>query len=821
MQKPPVAFRRHPARVAALALAVASFFTHINAAYPEFTSTQPRGAQRGSEVKITVFGNRLSDFESLVFYSPGFTQKSVDRTENNQVDVTIEIAPNTPLGNHLFRVRTRSGVSHGRQFFVGPFPNVSEVEPNSDFSNAQSIPLESTVEGVVKTEDVDYYKIRLKSGQRLSVEVEGLRLGYLNFDPYLAILDQNRFEKSFSDDSVLFRQDGYCSYVAEADGDYYVMVRESSYRGGDTSFYRLHVGSFRRPDVVYPAGGPLGSTIKVRFIEGSDHFEEEITLPSEQQPAFLLFSTHEQSAPSGNPFRLAPFDNVLETEPNNEPTQATVCTPSLRSLALNGVISEPGDLDYFQLELKKGANLELTTMAQSIGSPLDSVIQISNAKGERLADNDDGGGVRRLDSRLKFTIPEEGVYHIRIGDHLHRGGPQFVYRVEIVSSQPELTFSAPNYNINDTHYRQFVALPRGGRMAHLVNLNRSSVSGDFEFQTNGLPPGVRLVQSRVPGSYPNFPLVFEAAADAPLAHAVVPITLKSTDPTIQVVGHLHQKFDVVNAGNVSYLSEIHDRMPVVVIEEAPYSLEIEKPQVPLVNNGILNLKVRATRKVGFDKPIRVLMMWRPNGVSSLGEQTITADSSECIFQLDANANAPAGKWNFVVMGEADGGNGRIYNASPFCEVTTAPAYLSAPEIPLVAVEQGKEALMVAKIEHLQPFSGAAAATLVGVPDTIQIEPTTITQESKDVAFKVKTDEKSPLGKQANLFVRVDVPVPGGNTTHRIALGSILRVDAPRKTAPPTDKPTVVAEAKPAKPKPEQPPKPLSRLEQLRQEASNP
>ena len=38
------------------------------------------------------------------------------------------------------------------------------------------------------------YRVEAKKGQRLSVEVEGMRLGRVLFDPYVSILDPNRFE---------------------------------------------------------------------------------------------------------------------------------------------------------------------------------------------------------------------------------------------------------------------------------------------------------------------------------------------------------------------------------------------------------------------------------------------------------------------------------------------------------------------------------------------------------------------------------------------------------------------------------------------------
>jgi hypothetical protein len=187
--------------------------------------------------------------------------------------------------------------------------------------------------------------------------------------------------------------------------------------------------------------------------------------------------------------------------------------------------------------------------------------------------------------------------------------------------------------------------------------------------------------------------------------------------------------------------------------------------------------------------------------------------------LDANGSVTSGMWQFSVLGEADGGTGRHYNASPFCEIATVPASLSAPTMAMTALEQGKSSEMVCKVEIAQPFEGEAMARVTGTPDTIEIEPAKITKDSKEVAFKVKTTDKSPVGKQGNLFVSVDVPVKGGVTTHRIATGSILRIDAPRKA--PAPKPTPVAAA--AAPKKVEPAKPvekrLSRLEQLRQEAA--
>jgi hypothetical protein len=280
---------------------------------------------------------------------------------------------------------------------------------------------------------------------------------------------------------------------------------------------------------------------------------------------------------------------------------------------------------------------------------------------------------------------------------------------------------------------------------------------------------------------------------------------------------MRRTYDIVRIGNVIYYQGIEDQLPVAVVDEAPYSLEIETPKTPLVRNGIFNLKVVAKRKEGFKGAIRVFMCWTPPGVSSLGEQTIGAEANECVFQLSANANVDTKPWKFVVQGEADAGKGRVYNASPFAVLATEAPYVAANAIPLTAMEVGTPGVMVTNFEVQRPFEGEAVAQLVGAPDTIRIAPIKVTKDTKELRFTVETDEKSRVGKTANMFVQVDIPTGQGLATHRIALGSILRLDAPRKAAPaPVAKAAAPAAGKPAA-APAAAPAPvvLSRLEQLR------
>jgi hypothetical protein len=117
-----------------------------------------------------------------------------------------------------------------------------------------------TVSGVADNEDVDYFVVQAKKGERISAEVEGHRLGIFEFDPYVAILNEKRFELGSSDDAALVLRDAFTSIIAPEDGKYIIQVRESAYAGNGACLYRLHVGNFPRATAVMPDGGKPGGT---------------------------------------------------------------------------------------------------------------------------------------------------------------------------------------------------------------------------------------------------------------------------------------------------------------------------------------------------------------------------------------------------------------------------------------------------------------------------------------------------------------------------------------------------------------------------------
>ena len=143
----------------------------VQAASPSLGGISPLGGQRGTDAVVTFNGVRLADAQEVLIYYPGVTVKKLEVVNDAQVKVTFTIAADCKLGEHLFRMRTAGGISEARTFWVGALPSVDEKEPNSEFEQGQPIPFNSTVHGSIAGEDVDYFVVEVKKGQRISAEI--------------------------------------------------------------------------------------------------------------------------------------------------------------------------------------------------------------------------------------------------------------------------------------------------------------------------------------------------------------------------------------------------------------------------------------------------------------------------------------------------------------------------------------------------------------------------------------------------------------------------------------------------------------------------
>ena len=781
------------------------------AASPRLSIITPRGIQRGHEHVLTFHGSRLATAQEIFFYSPGFEVKAIEPDGNDRVKVTVNVAAEVMPGDYVAQVRTEDGISDFRTFFVGLLPTVAEVEPNSDFAQPQPVTLNVTTAGVIQNEDVDYFAVDLQEGQRLAVEIEAMRLGGPLFDPYVAILDDRRFELSAADDTPLVGQDAVCAIVAPRDGTYTVQVRDSAYGGNGNFRYRVHIGTFPRPTAVYPAGGPVGKEIEVRFVgDPTGEITNRLTLPAMITDDWGLYASDQQGmAPSVNPFRLSNQENILESEPNNEITQAT---PADLQHALNGVIEEPGDIDFFRLQATKGQVFDVECFARRLRTPLDAVMKIIRPDGNEIASNDDARG---LDSHLRFTVPEDGEYLIRIDDQLKRGALDFVYRIEFQPVHPRLTLSIPRVERNG-QYRQTIAVPRGNRFGTLINASRSEFGGELILEQNNLPEGISIHAHTMPGNLSTIPVVFEATSDAQVTGKLVDFAARHIDESQKIRGVFENTADMVLGppNNTAYLRKKVQKLPVAVVKEVPFQLEIIQPKAPLVRNGSMQLKIVAKRQEGFTAAINIQLPFRPPGVGAASSVTMPEGQSEIDYPINANGGAEIRIWPIYVNGSADV-NGTVWVSSQLAELSVAEPYITLA-MERAACEQGQTAQVLCTVNRHQEFSGSAKAQLLGLPHKVTTADFEITPSTEQFVFDLVTAPDSPVGKHKTIFCQLTV-VHEGEPVVANAGGTEVQIDAPLppETSPtpePPPQPKEVAQADTPKPPPK---KPLTRLQKLR------
>lgn len=787
-------------------------FSFIFSAEPIITNILPRGGQIGSDLKVEISGQRLGDTEEIFFYEKGITALDLNISAEKSIQTTFRISATARLGQHEMRLRTKSGISTVKTFWVGPYPNFHEEEPNTSFEEAQKVSLNHTINGLVKSEDVDYFEFNATKGQRISLEIEAIRLSGPLFDPYVAILDSNRFELATSDDTDLLLQDSTLSVIAPDNGKYYVEVRESSYRGGNNFYYRLHLGNFPRPLIAFPAGGQAGKMLKVKFIgDPTGPIHKTIQLP---EKADLSFGHRVEQdgliSPSPNKIRVCDFPSIREVEPNNSFKQATTTKLSL-PLAFDGIIENEKDIDYFRFTAKKGQKFNIYAHAQSISSPLDPVLNLYDSSGKSIKASDDANNGR--DSLITYTIPNDNNYTLRIRDHLYAGGERFVYRIESLPFSPEVEATIPMFGNRDTQTRQMIPIARGNQATTALNLSRKNFSGELEILAENLPIGVTMKAPKAPSSFNSIPVVFEASKDAPLSQALVNLTVRHTDPAKKISGGFKHNLALVYGppNNRTYYESTLSKLSVAVTEKIPFSIVLHPPKTPIVQGGSINLKVEAIRDANFTAPITVRIQTRPPGIGAKGTISIPKDKSTAYYSLTANGGTPIGSWDIAVQGEANTGKGICLASSKLTPIVVEDPYLSL-KINMGAIEQGKEGKLLCDLEIKRPFIGKANLSIRGLPPFVTTQDIEFDANTTQIAFPIKTEAKARPGITKNLFCFAKIPYNGEKITHTVGQGGQIRIDKPPpKPKSPAPKTTVIAANKPTKVKS----KPLSRLEQLR------
>lgn len=770
----------------------------LAAAPPSIESVSPGVGQRGTEFPLKLIGAALDGDPEFMAYSPGLTCLKCEAASENELTVHLRAEADCRLGSHAFRLRTKHGLSELLTFRLTPLPVVASQEPNDSPGDAQSVAANVTVAGVLaETGDVDSYRLALKRGERLSAEVEAVRLGGELVDTVLTVVGPDGDVLASVDDTPLFRQDPYVTLIAPADGNYIVQVRETRYAGDERSRYALHLGTFPRPAWVFPAGGQAGQSLVVQFGgDAAGTIEQRVTL-SGAADRFALYATQGgQAAATGNPFRVSPFPNVLESEPNDSPGAATAAGAEF-PLAFNGIIGRAGDRDCYRFHAARGTRFEFDAFASRLGSPLDSILSIEDAAGKVIVANDDEG---THDSRLVFLAPRSGDYVLSVTDKRGEGGENFIYRVEVTRPEPALAAFLPRPE-RTSQEGQTVVVPRGNRVVALLGAQRRGVEGDVDLTLRDLPSGVGASRSALAADRFWLPVVFEAKQDAPIGGTLAGVLASGHAGQQSVEGQFRQVVDLVGGpADALYEAAEVDRLAVAVVEDSPITLSLAEPKSPLPRDGTIQFLVEVTRAAGFEGAVEVDFPYLPPWIDGPDSITIPAGESKGSFTARAFPQAQPRSWPICAQARPAAGSGRrpamdpgavdLPMRRPRGSVAAPPIAVSSQLVTLqvadspvtgsigtIAAEQGQELKVVCTLERRGDVPARMTAALEGLPNRVGVEPVEISRDDRRVEFTVRFEPTAPVGTFTSLVCRLTGEVDGQEVSYCVGRGAVLRIEA--------------------------------------------
>lgn len=699
---------------------------------PSLSKVWPAGIERGSTATINIDGRSLSNIKAIVFDSPGLSAKVMQVADAEEEKVmlapglvdtkapvpqakkqtaTLEVtaAKDVEPGIHWFRVRTPEGTSNLMPFDIGGLPEVHAAGKRAGMQ-PESTRLPATLVGTIAVPgQVDSYAFDGRAGEELVFQVTAASLGS-RLESLLVLKDESgrTLAQSGEYDN---RADAVLTYRLAQAGKYTISVTDREKGGDENHFYRVDAGPLPYITHVFPLGVRAGeaATVSVQGVNLGDQHEVKVNPPKSAQGwTTMPLQVKNGDEWSLNMVKLAVGNDpeVAEKEPNNSAAQAqTVSLP----VAINGHISGgvkaggAADEDYFRFHARQGENITVDVAAARLGSPLDSVVEILDARGNpipratvrclnqtftTLSDRDSRTPGIRFTSTTGFHERD----YVMVGDELDQ--------IAYIADQPDedvrmksadglrwaLMGTSPDVHALNTPIYRVEILPPGA-----------------EFPPNGLPVYHLTWRNDDggPGYGPDSRLNFVAPQDGDFI-----VRLKD------VRG--------LEGPDYAYRLTLHDANPDFVLRANPAN-----PNIP--KGGTAFVTVMANRVQGYEGPIEVSVTGLPAGVQA-SPATIPAgqDSTVVLLTADATASVDSAPTALKIAGRATvNGQARTRVANEDAPLELA-AVVPPPDAVVTAgpqhitIEPGQDVKVTLHVDRRNGFQGRVPCTIQNLPPGIRI-----------------------------------------------------------------------------------------------------
>jgi hypothetical protein len=715
---------------------------------PNIAMPAPMGMQRGTALELTLTGSNLAEPTGLWTSFPAkvaFPADGNNGKENGRLRVQIEAPKDAPLGFHAIRLATKHGVSNLRLFCIDELPQVQESETNHTKATAQSVPVPCVVVGRADPEVSDYFRITVKAGQRISLEILGRRLGS-PFDPQISLIDsRSQRELAYSNDAPGLQTDARLTYTFKQAGDYLIEVRDVMYRGGGDYWYRLRIGDFPCATTPIPMAANRGSRIKVHFagpqVEGVPGVE--VSVPTAPTTSVVWVTPRGANGMAGWPVALAASDlnETIEQEPNNEPAKANhLALPC----GVTGRFEQKGDVDHFVFAAKKGQRLVIQAQTHELFSPTEIYMVLKNAAGNQLATSNPAS-----DPRIDFAAPADGDYVLSVEHLNYWGGPEETYRITITPPEPgfDIILGLDRYEVPQGC---FTAIP-------IQRIARRDYGGPIELSING-PSGIsgRAVITSEAAMGPNRPVAWlfvRAQADASLGPRTCRLQGRATVNGKQIASTASARAAVSQelAGLPYPPPDLTDQIALAVTDKPPFTLTATLDHAEAIRGNPLAMTIKAARATGFGEEITLAPLGLPANINAT-LKNITKGQDEVKAQLLPAANAPLGQFVISFTGKFKlHGKDLLVTAAPITLTLALPFDLRV-EPAILESSPGKKAKLNVSVIRKGGYNGPISLEVRNLPANVTAGKTVVEKDKSAAEIEVSAAANAVAGTKTDINV---------------------------------------------------------------------
>jgi hypothetical protein len=664
----------------------------------------PRAAARGGKTRITLSGNSVGRATEVVFSEPGLTASIVkaEKPDPNRLEADLTIAPDARLGLHRIGVVTPLGVPGFQSFAVEAQPSSPEAEPNDDPSALKPIPLPATLVGTIdRPGDLDHVRFEAKQGRQLVFAMTAKTLGS-GLNGVLALLDDKG--RTLAEATVgEGTNDPVLTATIPRDGVFTLRISDADYGGSGNHFYRIAAGAEPYLASIYPLGVARGGTTTVHVsgvnLQGKTDVEMAVppgTGPVELREIATLFPGETRPI-NRRMVVVADGPQTVEVEPNDEPAKAKeVATPG----GVSGRISRDGDLDHYRFVAKKGERLIVEVFGRRLGTPLDPVIEILDAKGRPVP-----RAVLKPMAETEVAFRDHNSSGT--GIRLTKWNNLAMNDTVLIGREVTRIFALPKNPDDDCQFWG----EQGQRIGLLETTPEHHPMAQPIYKVEVHPPGATFP----PGGMAPVTLDYRNDDGGPSFNKDSRLTF---DPPADAT-YIVRVADVRGLGGESWGYHLVVRRPR---PDFQVTVSPENPSIP--RGGTTLVTATVARRDGFDAPVDVSALNLPPGVTATPAR-IERETTTAVLALTADLAAPAfspPSWTLSARGEdiqhdVDPGGAR----GGWVTVIPAPNLKVVPTPTRISIRPGQEVTMTLAVERAPAFSGRVPIDVRNLPQGVRVQ----------------------------------------------------------------------------------------------------